>query len=206
MASERVAKDAELESSINNVSNTLGDVSEDLEERLNSVESDVYRIPGIYATQDNLNNTETELNQLIEGKADASHTHSEYLTSTDISEFITLSEVPVYAPISHGHSASEISGLDDLFMTPPPSMSSISMCIVSANPPSITAPINSGGSAIHWFVRLLYWSTPRLTGFGFTSCKLSRVLSAICFLTCASLLPISVSIFCISYIVTYLYK
>ena len=41
-----------------------------------------------------------------------------YATKVSLGNFITLEDVPEYAPIQHGHSASEVSGLDDLFMTP----------------------------------------------------------------------------------------
>jgi chromosome segregation ATPase len=104
--------------SIQSIQGTISANKSDADTRLSALEGVTNGISSTYATVADLSTREVELQNLIEAKADAAHSHSEYLTNADISDFITLSEVPVYAPVSHGHDASEITGLNDLFMTP----------------------------------------------------------------------------------------
>jgi len=107
----------ELESSLGTLLSNFTNLSYDLNEKWSIADQAISAVPSTYATIADLNTREANLEILANSKADSSHTHSEYATKSSIADFITASDIPVYAPASHQHTASDISGLGSLFIS-----------------------------------------------------------------------------------------
>lgn len=117
LASSSQASDAALQSSISNLESNFNTLEGDLNTKWNVADQAISAVPSTYATLVDLNTRESNLEVLANSKADVSHTHSEYATKVSIANFITASDIPAYAPASHQHTASDISGLGSLFIS-----------------------------------------------------------------------------------------
>ena len=133
MASERVAKDAELTTQMTTLQANFDAHEEMLDAKWDDTNYKVDQLPNTFATIDDLNTRETQLEELANSKAPEVHFHDEYATKVSIANFITLDDVPKYAAEVHGHQASEISGLDELFMTPAETQAMIDQNKVTLN-------------------------------------------------------------------------
>ena len=106
---------------------------DDLKSRVPSVESDVeklkvslsqglYEVERDYMSKVQYEGQETYLEGAIEGKADKDHKHEEYLEDTDIENLVDTDNLNItlsgYSQSGHTHAATQVSGLNDLFMTP----------------------------------------------------------------------------------------
>ena len=118
MASERVAKDAELTTQMTTLQANFDAHEEMLDAKWDDTNYKVDQLPSTFATIADLDTRETQLEELANSKAPEVHFHDQYATKVSIANFITLDDVPKYAAEVHGHQASDISGLDELFMTP----------------------------------------------------------------------------------------
>jgi chromosome segregation ATPase len=118
MSSERVAKDAELTTQMSTLQANFDAHEVMLDAKWDDTNYKVDQLPSTFATIADLNTRETQLEELANSKAPEVHFHDEYATKVSIANFITLDDVPKYAAEVHGHQASEITGLDELFMTP----------------------------------------------------------------------------------------
>ena len=67
---------------------------------------------------DLFNSHKTALQNSINGKASSSHTHSEYLESSDLANYATLNDLAIRSIVGHTHPASEITGLENIYTTP----------------------------------------------------------------------------------------
>ena len=117
LASSSQASDAALQSSISNLESNFNTLEGDLNTKWNVADQAISAVPSTYATLVDLNTRESNLEVLANSKADVSHTHNEYATKVSIANFITASDIPAYAPASHQHTASDISGLGSLFIS-----------------------------------------------------------------------------------------
>jgi chromosome segregation ATPase len=133
MSSERVAKDAELTTQMSTLQANFDAHEVMLDAKWDDTNYKVDQLPSTFATIADLNTRETQLEELANSKAPEVHFHNEYATKVSIANFITLDDVPKYAAEVHGHQASEISGLDELFMTPAETQAMIDQNKVTLN-------------------------------------------------------------------------
>lgn len=73
---------------------------------------------GLCLTQADFVTEKLALEASIAGKAASSHTHSEYVTTSDLSSYARLTDLAAKASAIHTHAASEITGLDAIYVTP----------------------------------------------------------------------------------------
>ena len=118
LASSSQISDTALQSSITSLQDEFNALEENLNAKWVIADQAISIVPTTYATIVDLNTREANLETLANSKASLIHEHPEYATVSSISNFITLDDIPSYAPAVHQHTASDISGLDDLFMTP----------------------------------------------------------------------------------------
>lgn len=90
-----------------------------------------------YATNALLDVKVRDLSSLIDEKSNVAHSHSQYLTNSDVSNFLELGDLSGLAQEGHSHLAEEITGLDDLFMTPAETQSLIQDNKVTLDPTAI---------------------------------------------------------------------
>jgi chromosome segregation ATPase len=133
MASERVTKDAELTTQVSTLQANFVAHEVMLDSKWDDTNYKVDQLPSTFATIADLNTRENQLEELANSKAPEVHYHDDYATKVSIANFITLEDVPKYASEIHGHQASEISGLDELFMTPVETQSMIDSNKVTLN-------------------------------------------------------------------------
>ena len=126
LANSSQSADTALQSSLSSLEGSFNSLFATSAGQWNTLGNAINAIPSTYATIESLATSDNNISALVNTKAPLDHTHSEYLTSSDISSFITASDIPISAPLSHVHTASEVSGLYDLFMTPVETQSMIS--------------------------------------------------------------------------------
>lgn len=106
-------KDTDIES---DVSDVVSDLASQITS--NSQEHDIINASiADRATVSALQSAVTALEALIAAKADSTHTHSDYITRAESSDFATQTDLANKAELSHQHQASDISGLDELYTT-----------------------------------------------------------------------------------------
>lgn len=104
--------DSQNESRINTLQSNFDTLESDLTVKWNTADAALSAVPVTYATIVDLNTRETNLESMINSKADASHVHSSYLTSLDLAGYLTASDIDGKANVLHSHEVADINGLD----------------------------------------------------------------------------------------------
>jgi hypothetical protein len=102
--------DSNLRSSIDTNSNDITDLKGDISQIIADINA--------LASTASVESVRDSLLALLAGKADTSHTHSEYVQTSEISNYATKSDLDELPQQGHIHDASDIQGLSEIYATP----------------------------------------------------------------------------------------
>lgn len=122
LSSTQVTKHNEQDAQIASLEGKVTPLESDVESIKVSLSQGIYELKRDYVSKTYYEGQEDYLQSYIATKADLVHNHEQYLETNDIADFVTDNELTVqlggFSPDGHIHSANEVSGLNDLFLSP----------------------------------------------------------------------------------------
>lgn len=122
LSSTQVTKHNEQDAQITSLEGKVAPLESDVEGIKVSLSQGIYELKRDYVSKTYHEGQETYLENYIATKSDLVHNHEQYLEVNDIADFVTDNELVVqlggFSPDGHIHSANEVSGLNDLFLSP----------------------------------------------------------------------------------------